>query len=1251
MRLLELRMENLNALYGKHAVDFRKDLQEAPLFLISGPTGAGKSTLLDAISLALFGVTPRLRPEGSLEARLDQAPAHILSHGTARGKAALTFRKSSPGESPAIYRATWEVWRGNRRNPRPEGAIQGPYRWLERLDGQEWVRLATDYPGEQGRVRDLEAALKEALEGFSLQDFTRCMLLAQGDFDAFLKAPEAERSAILERLTGTGQYQRIGARAARRLREAKEACAQAERALGGLTVLDEAGLEALRRTLADQEAAVLEARRTCREIQACLHWLDEDEALTNSEEAARAALARAEEAQAAAAPDLARLASFEEAREALGHLASTRARRAAVQELAARLEALAAEAARREAQLELDEQEERLAAEAHAEARESLAGREPELQRARELRAALAAAREEARKAGDKHRAAEDERTRRESVLAEAAETLRARDQAAAQAEADLADAPWESLSGALGALEARHRALQARVEQLVRDERERRDLAAKLPEQAQICLDAREGWRLQSGLLETRLAEETACRKDLEALLEGAPEPAEVRRRLERDRDALLLRRASLEALAGQIQEAAQAGSRAFEAESLAAREAGRASAAEALAREAGRTLDGTLETEASLARSLDLMRWARDLAKERGRLQEGRPCPLCGAEAHPALVDPDQEGKDRQVKAECARLEAAFAQAQAQVLLARGALREAEAAFHAAGGEARNVQRLSEEAKVALARLRDSLGAAAAVLGVEPCSAQVARALEAVDEDHRRLEARRRELDAADSALRKAAGDAAEARVRTGELEILARQAEDRLSSLRERLLAEDARLAQAESSLAADRAALAGDFAAHQLPEDDPLAEARGRVGRFQRARTAREEAARTREAALRAHEAAGLALEGARREADARRQEDGERRARLAEAGNAVAGCLGGEDPEPLHRALKASVDARGKELQDRRDRLQAARDARTKALADRDGAAQALASGRRELLDQEARLADLAAPLGGEAALDARFLPEAEAKTLADRRNTLDGARRDAATALRTLQEHLALHRAHRPDGLGACPDRSALERRGEEAQAVQDRQSEDVGRTRAALDEQEGARLRQAEALEQLRAAQADLSLWTRMNRLIGANEGEAFRRFAQVLNLRDLLAKANARLARLRPRYRLQPARDDQGVERLAFFIEDTAHACECRPVSTLSGGETFLVSLSLALALADYRTVRMPIETLLLDEGFGTLDPKTLADVLGTLGALTSQGTQVGLISHVEALQEKIPARILVEPTGPGRSRVRIG
>jgi exonuclease SbcC len=177
---------------------------------------------------------------------------------------------------------------------------------------------------------------------------------------------------------------------------------------------------------------------------------------------------------------------------------------------------------------------------------------------------------------------------------------------------------------------------------------------------------------------------------------------------------------------------------------------------------------------------------------------------------------------------------------------------------------------------------------------------------------------------------------------------------------------------------------------------------------------------------------------------------------------------------------------------------------------------------------------------------------------------------------------------------------------------------------------------------------KELAAAQEALDLWKRLHELVGTKDGEDFKNFALSLELQCLLEQANHRLARLAPRYRLEQATDKDGNPRLAFAIADAFQADQERPLSTLSGGETFLVSLALALALADYRALRMPMETLLIDEGFGTLDPDTLNVAMGALEALHASGVQVGVISHVEALKERIFARIAVRPDRPGRSRI---
>ena len=161
-----------------------------------------------------------------------------------------------------------------------------------------------------------------------------------------------------------------------------------------------------------------------------------------------------------------------------------------------------------------------------------------------------------------------------------------------------------------------------------------------------------------------------------------------------------------------------------------------------------------------------------------------------------------------------------------------------------------------------------------------------------------------------------------------------------------------------------------------------------------------------------------------------------------------------------------------------------------------------------------------------------------------------------------------------------------------------------------------------------------------------RLSELIGSANGDKFGKFAQHLTFQELIYLANRRLAELSPRYRLRLCTSAE----LDFEIEDRDQAGVRRPPATLSGGETFLVSLSLALALSELAGSRTSPETLFLDEGFGTLDPATLDIVLDLLERIRLSGRTIGVISHVETLCERISTQIRVEPCGGGISRVRV-
>ena len=163
---------------------------------------------------------------------------------------------------------------------------------------------------------------------------------------------------------------------------------------------------------------------------------------------------------------------------------------------------------------------------------------------------------------------------------------------------------------------------------------------------------------------------------------------------------------------------------------------------------------------------------------------------------------------------------------------------------------------------------------------------------------------------------------------------------------------------------------------------------------------------------------------------------------------------------------------------------------------------------------------------------------------------------------------------------------------------------------------------------------------------WDALNALIGSADGSKFSRIAQSITFESLLRFANMCLSRMSDRYVL--VRDDLGAAKpLELAVIDTYQAGERRPVANLSGGESFIVSLALALGLSEMSSGRARIDSLFIDEGFASLDENYMEAALQTLSALGSrEGKLVGVISHVESLKERIDVQIEVKKLSGGRS-----
>ena len=247
MRIEKVTFRNLNSLAGTWSIDFTNErYREDGIFAITGPTGAGKSTVLDAICLALYGQTPRL-------ATISKSTNEIMTRQTGDCFAEVVF---STGKGR--YRSHWSQRRARNK---PDGSLQPAKQELVNLDTNEMVNLKK---GIADKINELT--------GLDFKRFTRSMLLAQGDFAAFLKASSDDRAVILEKITGMEIYSEISEKVYRRMDEESKALKALESQLGGIEVLADdvrKEMESQKKALTQKETQLKQSQNA---IQEALTW-------------------------------------------------------------------------------------------------------------------------------------------------------------------------------------------------------------------------------------------------------------------------------------------------------------------------------------------------------------------------------------------------------------------------------------------------------------------------------------------------------------------------------------------------------------------------------------------------------------------------------------------------------------------------------------------------------------------------------------------------------------------------------------------------------------------------------------------------------------------------------------------------------------------------------------------------------------------------------------------------------------------
>jgi exonuclease SbcC len=1252
MKILRISGRNLASLAGEFCVDFDSEpLASSGLFAICGPTGAGKSTLLDALCLALYGNTPRLQQRSSRGALPDAGgesvsttdARNLLRRGSAEGYAEVDF----VGNDGLHYRARWSVRRSRNK---VSGLLQASNMTLHRLP--ELVALG-------GTKTEAQAEIAARI-GLSFEQFTRSVLLAQNEFSAFLKTDENERGELLETLTGSAVYSEISKRAYERYKQEQDAVRRLTSRLADQTPLASDARAELDTERAAAEVALqaVDVRRALLEAQ--LRWHQERERLRQNEAQAESLLGEARAQVEAAASRRVRLATLDEvqaARPLMAELARLDAERAQLEATLANGQgelARAVEAAR----LALQEvQGATLALEA---AEAAQLGAAAQLDAAKALDATVKTlAGAHAQLAARRDETATDAARTRTLLLEADAKLAQTREAETRSADWLAAHRRYEGLAGQwprwdkLFSQAAQAAALEeANLAALAKAERARVNAAAT----AQAASKAAER-------ASARIAELDATRQAAAAALAGFDPDAlhEERARLDARREQL----GAAVRIAKGLHTAREHLAR-IDAEierTRAARSAAEAQLAAAIAAEPA--LAGAAEQAGHALTSAELA-IADNVEALRGALVDDEPCPVCGSDSHPYAHQD-------------ARLHAVFDLLRGQV-----AERRAEVQKNLSEQATRRAQFDSNGERLAAldgerSTLVLDLGELDAAWSANPLAdeappagerqpwfeAQVSVVREALTVNDTRQQAARRAAQAREAA--QAAFEAANAEhLRMRDVAANARNALATLENEHKTLSAQRERERAALDALLAELDAVLAESAGdgwQALWRRNPAqwqaaraAEAKAWSAQSnqlieQRAALASLEAAR-REAAVRAEHAAGAAAAAAHAAADSE--------AELRERRLARAALFDGRAVGEVEGALRLAVTGARESLATRQAAALEAAQRETHVRSTLAQAQERIGALQDDARDAAARLADWIedyathhadlepvenqAQLAGLLAVGAAWLAQERAAL-----GELDAALARAAAVLAERKQQRDLHeQSAAPDGAmqdgAAVAD--ALEAVLEERSAVYER----VTSLRLQAKQDDDRRIKAQSMLAEIERQQAIEARWGRLSELIGSADGKKFRNYAQQFTLDVLLGYANSHLNQLARRYRLERV-DNAGAPSLALMVRDQDMGGEIRSVNSLSGGESFLVSLALALGLASLSSNRVRVESLFIDEGFGSLDSETLGVAMDALDALQSMGRKVGVISHVHEMTERIAAKIQVRPTGGGSSAVSVG
>lgn len=1210
MKILHIRFCNLNSLAGGWSIDLtRPEYRTDGIFAITGPTGAGKTTLLDAVCLALYGRTPRLK-------LISKTTNEIMTRHTGECWSEVEFATAK-----GTFRCHWSQHRARRS---PAGELQQPRH--EIVDAENGQPLET-------KIKQVALKVVE-VTGMTYEQFTRSILLAQGDFNVFLQASPDDRAPILEQITGTEIYSRISRKVHERRNEEQSRFELLAHDCNGFTPLPEDQRDTLNARIVQLTDL---ARQRQQNIDRCRLILDtharqEQLAKTIARQAEqldtldrqwqqmepeRLQLARARQARSIA-PAYQRLRDAQQLQEEeSGELIILRL---GLEQISLQLQEVEAGQQQRVRQLaELKEQGRQLEATLR-----DVRRRDQQLQTFGEQRAILC--------------------RDRDQQVHELSETVKA----LATVEARMLDLQHQigriteirQMSSGDRDLVEQYSAITVQLNHYLERISKRQALQSDLPR-----------LEMQFGQVSALLADANASMAKLAAQdenLQAAEQSISARRREllgNSTADQLYRQDGRYQQQLNLLSQSEEIHCRLEQLRLDFAGQQQRQAAAESRQatlltsdRELSLQLKGQQEIVDRQRQIVLLTGKVRSYEQERQLLRDGVACPLCGATSHPfcrstatAEVDEAQARLNHET-IELSRLREHQLTIRSELA---GTARELQLLTQGMEDQSREINRHD----TLLARLLAELGMTtgndlAGELSRRHQEVLAARnTLAQTIEELNRLQLHEQETATA----RK---DAAEKLAKTeqqrqqlaadqlrGKEHLSRRHAEltgldQEISRIQERLQTMISPFSSRPISPNTAPALLEHLAERKTAWQDNEMALARLSI-LIQECRAERDTGSTLQERLRLAVQQHSHQLEQLEQTLEQLRLER-----------NAL---FGTDDPDTAEDHFRQRLTLEEELLGKLVEQLAILQQKRAAQAAQLASAEQRVAARAIHIEQQAAQFHQhlLAAEFADLESFLAHCLDDEAFGAIAEKTETLRQAMTETRTLLDSSVAALAGEEHRFPDPPSAEQAAGELSDLQQEYVEIQ----QETGALQQQLKNDELQRQRHAAKLAELAAQRLELERWSRLHELIGSSDGKKFRNFAQGLTFEMMIGHANLSLARMSDRYLL--ARDLR--EPLELHVIDNYQGGEIRSTKNLSGGESFIVSMALALGLSGMASHNVQVDSLFLDEGFGTLDEDALQTALDTLASLHHQGKLIGVISHVPGLRERIATQIRVT-AGPG-------